>query len=206
LTIKRNDLLPALVGLDSLASVGAGLFIESNDALVYLYGLDNLTAIGGELVIRNNNALATLNGIDHIDPATISYLTLLNSNALSTCTVPSICAYLADGNPAEITANANGCNSYGQVLDACALLPAEEAPTGALAVRILPNPTKGIIQVDRPGATPAHVRLIDSRGSLALSRELAADGQLNLSGLPNGLYFLQLRAGDQVWVKRVVKE
>ena len=47
---------------------------------------------------------------------------------------------------------------------------------------------------------------MDSQGSVALSRKLGAGGRLDISELPQGLYFLHLVAGERVWVKRVVKE
>ena len=75
----------------------------------------------------------------------------------------------------------------------------------AIDIHIHPNPTRGILHVDGLDGQPAHIRVLDSRGSLAFSAELAASGQADVSGLPQGLYFVELRSGDKAWVKRLVK-
>jgi len=89
-----NNSLTSLAGLENLISIGGSLGIYRNDTLTSLSGLVNLTSIGDELEIRGNNALTSLTGLDNIEAGTISHLSIVENQFLSTCQVQSICDYL----------------------------------------------------------------------------------------------------------------
>ena len=75
---------------------------------------------------------------------------------------------------------------------------------------VSPNPTSGWLQISLPeGNTLEAVRVMDLAGKTVRNLELsaaAANTEIDLSGLPKGIYALQARAEGQVFVKKVVVE
>jgi len=71
---------------------------------------------------------------------------------------------------------------------------------------VSPNPTTGIVEItgDRTGTET--VLLFEHTGRFIRQEDLAANGQSDLSDLPNGLYFMEIRSDHHAVVKRVVKE
>jgi hypothetical protein len=75
---------------------------------------------------------------------------------------------------------------------------------------VSPNPTSGWLQISLPeGNTLEAVRVMDLSGKTVRTLELGAAGsktELDLSGLPKGIYALQARTEGQVFLKKVVVE
>ncbi|MEI6408844.1 MAG: T9SS type A sorting domain-containing protein, partial [Bacteroidota bacterium] len=75
---------------------------------------------------------------------------------------------------------------------------------------VSPNPTSGWLQISLPeGNSLEAVRVMDLSGKTVRNLELGAAAsktELDLSGLPKGIYALQARAEGQVFVKKVVVE
>jgi len=73
---------------------------------------------------------------------------------------------------------------------------------------VSPNPTSGWLQISLPeGNTLESVRVMDLSGKTVQNLELgtaASNTEIDLSGLPKGIYALQARAEGQVFVKKVV--
>lgn len=73
---------------------------------------------------------------------------------------------------------------------------------------VSPNPTSGWLQISLPeGNTLESVRVMDLSGKTVQNLELGAAAsktEIDLSGLPKGIYALQARAEGQVFVKKVV--
>lgn len=66
-------------------------------------------------------------------------------------------------------------------------------PRQPLGIRIYPNPTQGMLTVSGQAAGTIGITVIDALGRNVLSEKLAATGgSLDLSGLPNGSYFVHL--------------
>lgn len=85
----------------------------------------------------------------------------------------------------------------------------ETVPT---VTSVYPNPTQDVVTVDLPNASAAAtVSLIDVTGRAVMEgRSLEQRGtyartQLNLSGLPDGMYFVRIQDGDNEVVRRVTK-
>lgn len=116
-----NTSLNDLNGLNALAAIGGDLVISGNAELQNIQALSALTGIGfSQIIIQNNNSLTSLSGLDNINPASISNLILQSSQHLSTCDVESICTYISTfDSQYTISGNAEGCNSFDEVLDAC---------------------------------------------------------------------------------------
>lgn len=124
LSIRQNNVLSSLNGLNGLSSIGGTLRIEKNPALADLSALSALLSIGGNLYLVDNDALTSLSGLENINPNSISQLRILGSQQLNTCSIASICNYIANpANQAVIGNNAPGCNSEVEVEAACIPLP-----------------------------------------------------------------------------------
>ena len=75
--------------------------------------------------------------------------------------------------------------------------------------KIYPNPTAGPLTLAWEGRLPgqkAAIRLFDATGRLVWRQQRRLERQvaLSLAGLPEGLYFLQVQAGEGSWLERVV--
>lgn len=72
---------------------------------------------------------------------------------------------------------------------------------------IYPNPTTEAIFVERATATPLQLSLRDVRG-IALHQERFSEQQIavRMEHLPKGIYFLELRDGQRVQTKTIIKE
>ncbi len=209
LGIGENFSLISLSGLENLNSVGGGVGIGANYALLSLSALDNLTSIGGYLDISGNGALTSLSGLDNIEAASITDLTITNNSSLSDCVAQSICDYLAAPNGTiTISNNAPGCNSPEEVIAACegqgiGDKPAED--TRNWNVNIFPNPGSGIITVEFEMQEVAYVTvaIFNLTGQQVAEPvyELKTPGQqqvqFDVSGLPPGVYYCRLQAGDR---------
>ena len=85
-----------------------------------------------------------------------------------------------------------------------AVAPAEEVPFS-----LYPNPTAGPLTLAWPGALQGretHIRLFDAAGREVWRQRRRVEPQMEiaLSGLPGGLYFLQVQTEAESWVKKVV--
>jgi len=210
LAVKDNNSLSHLSGLNSIASIGGYLEIADNDALVSLQALHNLSSIGGGMMIYMNDNLSSLDGIDNIHAGTISDLIIDNNNLLSTCEVTSVCDYLSNPNgPATIENNTEGCNSTGEVLEACEVgVDQLTVDSRQLTVSMFPNPAKGIVDCrlsifdGRFGRVMLKIFDVQGRERMTVLDEMKPSGEYNVqfdaSLLEPGIYFYRLTADGAV--------
>jgi hypothetical protein len=197
--------LTSLAGLDNVTSIGGYLGITNNPALTSLTGLDNVTSIGSFLVISQNNALTSLTGLDNIDATSIDSLFIYDNTSLSDCDVQSICDYLvAPNGTIEIHDNAPGCNSPEEVDSACIYVSVRELST-EIQGEVYPNPILTSAVLEYELKEPAIVTLTVSNHlgqqieTLVNSHQQQGKHQAvwNAEGLPPGIYFYRLQAGEQ---------
>ncbi|MCB0578512.1 MAG: T9SS type A sorting domain-containing protein [Phaeodactylibacter sp.] len=94
----------------------------------------------------------------------------------------------------------------------CSMVTAVEAavaPAGEAPFSLYPNPTAGPLTLAWPGAPAGretHIRLFDAAGREVWRQQRRVERrmELNLDGLPDGLYFLQVQTEAESWVKKVV--
>ena len=111
--------------------------------------------------------------------------------------------YLSDpNNPAFIDGNAVGCNTSNEVQQAC-ISSSDPGVTNELQLLVFPNPTRGQIQIT--GLDSGKVRVLDKLGRVIKTVELSEAG-INISDLPNGVYFLQISSGEHWTTQRIVKQ
>jgi hypothetical protein len=202
MVIAANHALSSLQGLESLSTVEGSFTVQFSE-VTNLNGLNNLTTVN-QLRILSNAALITLEGLDNLDYSTIGFLELSLNSELAVCHIQAICDYLENGGIAFIADNATGCDTRIEVEEACGLLSFVNNRLQEETVRIFPNPTTGTVQFDLANNSAWTVRVHDSKGREFLPPQPLLNTQLNLSALPGGLYFLELKKGEQRIVKKVM--
>jgi hypothetical protein len=73
------------------------------------------------------------------------------------------------------------------------------------AWRLYPNPTSGPVYLDQQSARKGQLRIYDSTGNKVQSFAVCPPEQLDLSGLPAGMYSVELITGQQRTVRRILK-
>jgi Secretion system C-terminal sorting domain/Putative metal-binding motif len=76
----------------------------------------------------------------------------------------------------------------------------------AIQPQIFPNPTTDKITIILPVNTEVEFTLRESTGKAIRIGHFEKETELDLSALPQGIYFLSLRTDESLWVKRVVKQ
>jgi len=73
------------------------------------------------------------------------------------------------------------------------------------AVKIYPNPSTGIFNINMSGiSNPIEIKVTNSQGQLIYNAQLNGSQQLDLSGQPNGVYFLRLISKESVRLEKLV--
>ncbi len=221
--IFDNASLVDLYGLNNLSSIGGILQIGlrgwegacfGNPSLTDLTALDNLTSIEGGLIIICNESLSTLVGLDNIYANSIDFIGISFNSSLSTCAVQSVCEYLAiPGADYTIEHNASGCNSPEEVQDSC------EANAVSVVERYIleechvsPNSftisTTLSFTLSKPENIHFTVYNLQSQIVYTIEewRERGEQQlQWNAEGLPAGIYYFRIQAGDKVGGGKMVK-
>ncbi len=205
LLIEDNKYLTSLIGLNNLTSINGYLDIYNNDILPSLTALENLNSISGILSIRNNYLLTSLAGLDNIEAASIIGLGIYYNYILSTCEVESVCDYLAiSGGNIDIHNNAAGCNNQTEVEDACGIVLLNQSIFSNNII-ISPNPLSTSTTIEFEILQPSKVifSIFNNFGKqvkVIQQKSNSGKQQLvwNAQGLPSGMYFFRLQAGDQV--------
>jgi PKD repeat protein len=71
-------------------------------------------------------------------------------------------------------------------------------------IRIFPNPTTGLLHLQLPSGEQVSVVVCDVSGKTVFKSELSASGELDLSTLENGIYFIKASNSASEWNHRVV--
>jgi hypothetical protein len=233
LSIFNNDALTNLSGLDSLESIGVHLNIWDNDSLKSLAGLNHLKVITSELSIYNNDALVDLDplesttsignleidgnqklksikGIDQIDPYSLFSITIINNDSLSICNVKCICEYIQTPDPwTYIENNAIGCNNVTEVETAC-IASSEESYeiSHQSSVKIYPNPAYNqvILELISISSYDFSFSICNAIGwQVIRNRTTEPLTIVDISDLPQGMYFVRVSDEKTVRVGRFVK-
>jgi hypothetical protein len=194
--------------------IRGGLGISDNISLTGLTGLENLAYIGDGLWITGNAVLTSLTGIDNINSDSIDLINIYNNPLLSQCEVESICKYFSVPNgTVDIFDNATGCNSPDEVQDSC------EAHAGLIEKQLInlvcissPNPFTTSTTISYILDSPENIRFtvynLQSQIVFEIQEKQAKGEQKlrwNAEGLPAGMYYLRIRAGDKVGSRKMLK-
>jgi Secretion system C-terminal sorting domain len=74
------------------------------------------------------------------------------------------------------------------------------------SISLFPNPTTGIIEIQGKNSDEGTIRVADNVGRLIKVQQLSGYKQIDLSNLPNGMYFIYILTDSQSTVKRIIKE
>lgn len=208
LGIWSNYSLFSLSGLEGVTSIGEGLEIEDNNSLTDLTGLEGVTSIGGgSLKIINNDALSSLEGLKNIESNTIEGLHIHDNYLLSTCEVESVCAYLASPNGGiTISENATGCNSPEEVQDSCIAnsVHINEQVIDDI-VMFYPNPCNRELNISAEGYIIDEISIYNKLGQRVI-HEVKTNNTIDVSWLPEGMYFAVMRSKEGVSVIKMIKQ
>jgi hypothetical protein len=210
LDISGNDNLKTLNGLQGLGTINGFLWVTYNHSLYDLTTLINLSSIKNWLQINFNDSLKSLNGLESLDAESISRLYIQGNISLSECDVASICNFLS-GNIGEVYIDSNhpGCNSEDEVIAACTVgITESKVNSQQSAVRIYPNPSSNQITVETTKTTPKfQISIFNLNGQEVISKKITASNtSIDISFLPQGLYFVKYCSDDTVTVLKFVKE
>jgi hypothetical protein len=140
-------------------------------------------------------------------------LHIYDNPLLYTCDVQSICDYLvAPNGTVEIHDNAAGCNSEGEVEEACGVGVDESSVVShQSSVNIYPNPASNSITLELPNtATPQKnttLTINNINGQQLIQRQIMEPQTLvDVSGLSAGVYFVKVVSYDGVMVGKFVKQ
>jgi len=199
LWISYNTFLTSLSGLDNVTSIGGGYFgeslaIEGNDAMTNLTGLDKVASIEGYISILNNAALVSLTGLDNISAASIDSLFIYDNTSLSACEAKSVCDYiLSPGGTVEIHDNAPGCNSQGEVEEACTMSVGNRNPEKRIA--IFPNPANGQLIISIKDGKIEEVIIYNQTGQKVFHKK-PKNNIIDVSYLQSGMYIIEIVSGQ----------
>lgn len=71
---------------------------------------------------------------------------------------------------------------------------------------VYPNPTAGELNVTLETAQEAQVQVFDAVGRVILRQTLCGEGQISLSAMPEGVYYVQVKTADGIYNQRVIKQ
>ncbi|WP_339697579.1 T9SS type A sorting domain-containing protein [uncultured Marixanthomonas sp.] len=199
-TLSRNPQMITLSNLANLTSIGDNLVIQGQTNLTSVDGLENLISIGGFLNISVNNSLSNIEGIKNIDATTVTQLQIFQNENLPECAVLSVCDFLnLDPANAVIDTNAIGCNSVQQVVAHCEL-SIQENPLSE--VKIYPNPTNDSFNISN--LKEGTIKVMDSQGRIVSNYDVD-NSFYSIKDLSKGIYFVQIRSGNQTTVRQLIK-
>lgn len=92
----------------------------------------------------------------------------------------------------------------------CTPVVADEEPADGRIFRVFPNPFIDVINLrsGSPGGADLTLRLTDAVGHVLTERRMQATGemQMRLPELPNGMYFMHVLEGGQVFVYKLIRQ
>lgn len=84
-------------------------------------------------------------------------------------------------------------------------LNAQDESAKEVTINVYPNPFTSFINVENANADE-HYKILDSKGKLIEEGKLGYDLKIDLSSLPKGVYFLNLRREKDIIHKKIVKD
>ena len=184
----------SLSGLEGLSAINGTLSLDNCFDLTSLSGLENVISIDGTINIFITG-LTSLTGLDNIESATINSLYIVSNENLSTCEVKSVCDYLSNPNGTiTIQNNAPGCNNQPEVYDAC-WVKVDETAAIDTHIQIFPNPAKNTITILNSSNTKINEVVIYSPSGKIILQKKSPANSIDISKLPPGLYFVEIKTG-----------
>lgn len=196
--INNNSALKDLQGLENIQEVDEAFYISNNSSLTSLSGLDNLQTIYESLVITGNASLSSIEALANLQQVYQLYIAR-NTSLNACCVLLNVRAANID-----ITDNAPGCNGEEEIQDSCT--PSANVSSLAQGNRTLPYSSIGKLQAyPNPVDHALHLQgytgtaiIKNALGQTIKQLELSGMDEIDLSGIPAGMYILQTNGYEPV--------
>ena len=201
LLLSYNYYLQNINALSQLITINGNIDIISNWELENLIGLLGLNQINGTITIIDNNTLTSLQGLNNIDPNTITGISIIFNNDLSTCEVESICEYLSNPNfIASVGNNSDNCYTVQNIIEACLVGIDSKMQNN---IELFPNPARTYIYINNPdGLDIIEVFIYDNIGQRLF--ENYNNDRINISGLKKGVYFVEIVMNESISRRKLI--
>ena len=201
--IYDNPKLVSLSGLEGLDDIQVeGLAIVNNDLLINLEGLNNLNHVWFNIRIGDNELLSDISVLETLALGNLDYWSITGNPNLSQCAISTLCAYLGNGEMANIENNGPSCNSVSEVEAQCNLSISELELSQKLSV--FPNPASEILFINASEGIIVQGATVYS----ILGEQLfeTSERSVNVSSLCEGIYFMQIETDLGSIMKRLIKK
>jgi hypothetical protein len=213
-----NDGLVNIDGLSHIRSVGGSLLVAGNQALTDIDGLSGVITIGKDVLIIENDSLRSLDGFSSVDSVGGDF-TVRSNGSLSECSRGIYNLVSQAGVVGSILMRDNAepgdCNNDGQDLVAVSneeVLVDVDLPSSFALHGAYPDPFRlaANIMYDLPEPAQVSLSIFDCMGRrvVQLSSGWKSAGHytstFDATGVPAGVYFYRLTAGDHVETRSVV--
>lgn len=206
LGIGDNNGLTTLNGIEGVTSVGHNLTISNNQSLVNLDGLQGISSIGMHLAITDNPILEDITALENIDPVSITSLSIFDNPLLSVCDIETVCNYIIlDNAVVSIENNASGCNTQQEVEDACTIINTL-SEIDASSFSIFPNPASDLLFIsNKDGLFINEINIYNQVGQKVFHLNNPTN-RIDVSSLKRGIYIVELIAGKDVIIEKILVE
>jgi hypothetical protein len=195
ITIYGNGSLASLTGLGNLTSDVTHIWIVYNHVLTDLTALHNINSISVKLGITSNDSLSNLSGLETINLDEMQYLTIKKNPLLSECEIQNICDYLsASVGTIDISENATGCNSEGEVEAAC--ITSVPDINIKPEFKLYPNPAKKVLFISFENETTLDQVIIYNQLGQEVLHITHGTDKIDVSNLGHGIYVIELVSGN----------
>ncbi|MFV0573749.1 MAG: T9SS type A sorting domain-containing protein [Xanthomarina gelatinilytica] len=222
LVIYNNPSLTSINGFQNLTSIenagfdenainivtvsNGSLGITNNNSLTSINGFANLNTIHAFLSIQNNPLLTSINGINSLSNFVYPYGPLFNiknnSSFSDYCTLSYIISDgLISSSSYDVTGNAYN-PTYQDIVNGSCSLSIEEFESD-IDVSIYPNPTTDFINI-QANFDINSVEIYSLHGQKVLAIE--NQKTINISLLPEGIYFLKVKTEKSTVTKKIIKK
>jgi len=157
--------------------------VPTANGTVYLAG----TSIG----IYGSNMLNGLNTVwANLSPGEIGYMV-----------VDMIDARTSDG---YVVAGTHGAGAFSTNITDTLLTGTPVIAQENSGIKIFPNPADEFVMLGIDASSTSELKVFDASGKMMVNRKLSYDFKINTAGFPEGIYFVEVKSGEKVLVKRLV--
>jgi photosystem II stability/assembly factor-like uncharacterized protein len=150
----------------------------------------NVYVAGTSIGLYGTNKLNGLNTVwDNLSPGEIGYMV-----------VDMIDVRNSDG---YVVAGTHGAGMFSTNITDTLLLSTPVIAKGS-GMQLFPNPSNEFTMLATDAPSASDLKVFDASGKIMVSRKLRNDYKITTSGFPSGVYFVELKSGSEVSVKRLV--
>jgi hypothetical protein len=142
-------------------------------------------------------------------------LYIADNESLSHCAIQSVCDYLQIFEEVWIDNNAEGCNNFFEVEEACMSVYIENYDiTNENDFTVFPNPVFDNVNISALGlgSSQITISIYDVTGNCVyleyfqLDPDSSNEIQLNLSSFSSGIYIVRMQTGKKILSKKIIKQ